>query len=250
MTVDLNQAVIVAFLAFCRIGGCFLLMPGLSSVRVPLQVRLFVAFAATAAVVLQIWESLAPLAGSEATALAAMIVSETLTGALIGLIARFYVLALQFAGSAIAMMTGYGGMLGSAIEEPEPQAPIAALISFSALMMLFIFDFHHHIIRALVASYTVAPPSLFFNPASALADVTDTLAEAFAVMIRLGSPFLAYAIVVNLGIGLVNKLTPQIPIYFISLPFVLTGGLILLYFGVANMLSLFADGFLPVTVGR
>ena len=29
-------------------------------------------------------------------------------------------------------------------------------------------------------------------------------------MIRLGSPFIAYAILVNLAIGFVNKLTPQI----------------------------------------
>ena len=45
------------------------------------------------------------------------------------------------------------------------------------------------------------------------------------VVIRLGSPFIAYAILVNLAIGFVNKLTPQIPVYFISLPFVIAGGL-------------------------
>ena len=54
----------------------------------------------------------------------------------------------------------------------------------------------------------------------------------------------------NLAIGLLNKLTPQIPIYFISLPFVITGGLILTYFGITTFLSLMADGFLPTTLGR
>jgi hypothetical protein len=44
----LSQSVVIAaFLAFCRIGACFMLMPGLSSARVPVQVRLFVAVAAT-----------------------------------------------------------------------------------------------------------------------------------------------------------------------------------------------------------
>ena len=34
------------FLAFCRIGGCLMLMPGFSNPRIPVQVRLFMAFAA------------------------------------------------------------------------------------------------------------------------------------------------------------------------------------------------------------
>ena len=40
--------------------------------------------------------------------------------------------------------------------------------------------------------------------------------------------------------GLLNKLTPQIPIYFISLPFVLFGGLLISYFAVPSMVSQFA----------
>ena len=57
-------------------------------------------------------------------------------------------------------------------------------------------------------------------------------------------------ILINLTIGFVNKLTPQIPVYFISLPFVIAGGLVIFYFAIGTMLSLFADGFLPTTLGR
>ena len=35
-----QNVMLAAFLAFCRVGACFMLMPGLSSVRVPVQVRL------------------------------------------------------------------------------------------------------------------------------------------------------------------------------------------------------------------
>ena len=101
-----------------------------------------------------------------------------------------------------------------------------------------------------MASYRIAPPNLLFSPRSALTDVTDTLSESFMVMLQLGSPFVAYGILVNLAIGFVNKMTPQIPIYFISLPFVLAGGLLLVYLGIGPMLHLFAEGFVPVTIGR
>lgn len=250
MTIELDGVVLAAFLAFCRVGGCFLVMPGLSSARVPIQIRLFVAVAATAALLIHLWDVILPHIDRRPVVLLPLIMSEVLIGALIGLMARLYVLALQFMLSGIAMLIGYGGISGVGIEEPEPQAALASLISFSALLLLFVFDFHHDIMRALVLSYDVAPVSMLFNPQTALIDLTDTLSEAFLVMVRLGSPFVAYAILVNLGIGFVNKLVPQIPVYFISLPFVIAGGLLMLYIGIPTILSLFADGFFSTTIGR
>lgn len=250
MNIAAQGVVLAAFLAFCRIGGCFMLMPGLSSVRVPVHIRLFVAVAATGGLLIHLWDQIYPFVDARPGVLMPMIASELLIGGLIGLMARLYMLALMFMGSAIAMLIGFGGVGGHAIEENEPQPPLASIISISALLLLFAFNFHHEIIRALVASYHVAPVNLFFNPQAALVDVTDTLAESFMVVLRLGSPFIAYAILVNLTIGFVNKLTPQIPVYFISLPFVIAGGLILIYFGIGNLLSLFADGFADITIGR
>jgi len=245
-----ESAVIAAFLAFCRIGACFMLMPGLSSIRLPMQVRLFMALAVSMALLASLWDQIAPFADRRPAILGPMIVSELLIGALMGLMARFYVLALQFMGSAIAMLIGYGGMNGPGIEDGEPEPALGAMISFSALMLLFAFNFHHEIVRALVESYRVAPVDIPFRPQAALVDLTDTLSESFFVMLRIGSPFVAYAILVNLTIGFVNKLTPQIPVYFISLPFVIAGGLFILYFSIGTMLSLVADGFLPTTIGR
>ncbi|TPM21210.1 flagellar type III secretion system protein FliR [Mesorhizobium sp. B2-2-4] len=247
----LSQAVVIAaFLAFCRIGACFMLMPGLSSARIPVQVRLFVAVAATAGLLAFLWDKIFPFVDPRPQILVPMIVSELLVGGLIGAMTRLYMEALRFMGSAIAMLIGYGGSGGPAIEEPEPQAALAAMISFSALLLLFVFDFDHEIIRALVTSYTVAPVNVFFNPQAALVDVADTVSDTFFLVIRLGSPFVAYAILVNLTIGFVNKLTPQIPIYFISQPFVIAGGMLIFYFAVGSMLSLFVDGFVDLTLAR
>ena len=117
-------------------------------------------------------------------------------------------------------------------------------------MLLFALNFHHEVIRALIASYNVAPVNVFFSAHASLVDVTDTLSESFLLVLRLGSPFVAYAILINLAIGFVNKLTPQIPIYFISLPFVIAGGLILFYFAIPTLLSLFGDGFIETTLAR
>lgn len=245
-----ENVVIAAFLAFCRIGGCFMLMPGLASVRVPMNVRLFVAIAVSFALLVHMWDSFAAVVDPNPGTLLPMVGSEILVGALIGLLARFYLLALQFMAAAISMMSGLGGMPGNGIEEPDAQMPMAGIISLTALVLLFALDFHHLIIEALVASYDLVPLATPFDPQGALTDLTDVLSEAFLVVLRLGSPFIAYAILVNLAAGLINKLSPQIPVYFVSLPFVIAGALILAYLSFGTMISLFADSFATVTVDR
>ncbi len=242
--------VLAAFLAFCRIGGCFMMMPGLSSVRVPVNVRLFVAAAASFALLGTLWGDIAPHVDSRPVVLVPTILSELATGALIGLVARFFTLAFAFMASAIAMLGGYGGMPGSSIEEMDVQGPAGAIITLSALLILFVLDFHHQIVMALVESYRVAPVNLFFSTGAALTDLTDTLSDSFLLALRLGSPFLAYALLVNLATGLINKLAPVIPVYFISMPFVLVGALLLLYFSLPTMISLLGDSFSELTVTR
>jgi len=246
VTATLPDFVIAAFVTFCRVGGCFMIMPGLSSARVPLQIRLFVAVAATFALLINMSDEVIPHTRQQPAGLVLLVISETLIGGLIGLMARFYVLALQFTASSISMMIGFNGGMGHAIEESEPQATLASLISFSALLVLFVLNFHHEIIKAIVLSYRLAPLDAFYNPQSGLVDLTDTLSEAFMVMLRLGSPFLAYSLLVNLAIGFINKLAPIVPVYFISAPYMVMGGTILFYLAVAAMLSLYADAFGPI----
>jgi flagellar biosynthetic protein FliR len=43
--------------------------------------------------------------------------------------------------------------------------------------------------------------------------------------------------------GILGKLTPQIPVYFISIPFVLAGGGLILAFTASELLQLFMTGF-------
>jgi flagellar biosynthetic protein FliR len=246
----LETVVLAAFLAFCRIGACFMLMPGFGSARIAVHVRLFIAVAVTWALLAHLWDSILPHVNIDAAAMLLLIASEFLIGATIGMVTRLYTLALQFAGSVIAMTGGFGGMAGAAVDEAEPQAPLTVIITTCALLLLFALDFHHEVLKALVASYQVAPMGRFFDAQGALIDIADTVSQSFYLTLRLASPFIAYAILANLAIGFVNKLAPQIPVYFVSLPFIIVGALTLLYFGVGIMLSLFGDGFLPTTIGR
>ncbi len=237
----LSDTVIAAFLVFARVGACLLIMPGISSPRIPVQVRLFLALACSLMVVPLVLAQVAPAAKAPPLMLMRLIVIEMIVGGLIGVLARLYFWALQFMANAIAMATGYSGSPGAPIESDEPQAAIASIITLSALCLFFVTDLHLEVFRALLSSYSAIPVDGIFQPDTAMVNLTDTLSKAFLSTVRIAAPFIVFAVVVNIAVGLINKLTPAIPVYFISMPFVLAGGLMLLYFSMPDLLRFFTN---------
>ncbi len=249
MITDPEGTLLALFATFCRIGGCFMVLPGISTARVSLRIRLFLSIAISIAIIPLMWEQIYAATRVTNSAYVVLIASETFIGVTLGLIARYITLGLQFSGAALSASIGFNAAPSGAILQNEAQGAITNLITVSAIVLLFISDFHHLVIQTIVNSYDFMPIGTGFEVRMALVTLTDTLGETFILMLRLASPFIVYGLIFNLAIGMVNKLAPQIPIYFISIPFILAGGLLLVYFGIANYLTLFLDGFIQIFQG-
>ncbi len=239
-----SDTVLSAFILFCRIGACLMLMPGFSSPRIPTTVRLFLAVAVTLAFVPLLGPDVEKLIDKASPlVLLRLIVSETLIGGLIGFMGRIFFAALETLGTAIAQEMGLANSLGAPINEMEPAPTIASLLTFLATTLLFVTNLHWEVLRGIVASYRALPIAGGFSTQFGLVQVADTLAKSFLLSLRIASPFIVFALIVNLGIGLANRLTPQIPVYFIAAPFVVFAGLVLFYFTFRQLLELFMAGF-------
>jgi flagellar biosynthesis protein FliR len=240
-----RDAVLLAFLLFCRIGSCLMLMPGFSSTRIPVQVRLFLAIAVTLALaplllpVLQ-KDVVDPALDRQLT----LIVSEIIIGALIGLLGRLFFLALQFMATASATFIGFGTMPGAAIEDAEPAPTFTTLITLTATVLFFLTDQHLEVMRALIGSYSALPVTEYMALEFTLNKLADSLSTAFVLALQISSPFIVFSLIVHFGAGIANKLIPQIPVTFLVTPFVLAGGMLLLYFTVGEVLRLFMAGFM------
>jgi flagellar biosynthetic protein FliR len=236
--------VLITFLVFCRIGGCLMVMPGFGSSRIPVQVRIFLAVSVTLALA----PLLIPVVEGDLSTLTVpvygqLIASEALTGVVIGIMARLFMLALQFMGTAAAMLVGFSGQPDPPVDENEPAPALATMLTLTATVLLFVTGLHIEVMRALIASYSVLKVTDLFNPQFALAKVTDAASDSFILIAQLTSPFLVYSLIINFLFGIMNKMTPTIPVYFISAPFVLAGGLLLFYFTFSEALKLFITGF-------
>jgi flagellar biosynthetic protein FliR len=239
-----SEVLVGIFLIFCRVGGCLLIAPGFSSFRIPMQVRLFIALTTSLALAPVLLTRIST--GATDLAPATMLVSigsELLTGLLIGLLGRVYFLALQTMLSAVAMALSLGGMPGTPIDEAEPLPPISSFIMMAATAILFFTDLHWELYRGIVESYTRLPMGVGFGTRLSLNQLVDQITAAFVLALRISSPFILYSVIVNLAVGLTNKLTPQIPVYFLATPFIMLGGLFIMYFAAHDYVLLFIDAF-------
>ncbi|WP_349369596.1 flagellar biosynthetic protein FliR [Salinarimonas sp.] len=236
--------ILSVFLVFCRIGACLMLMPGFASLRVPTQVRLFVVLGATFALAPVVTPTILPVvANASNPGLLALVLTEILIGAQIGVIGRIFYLALQTMAHASTMLIGFAPMPGAVIDEMEPIPPLSSLVMLSATALLFITNLHWEIFRGLVISYETIPLLTGFDPRLALVGLSDRIGEAFLLALRIASPFVVFAFLANFALGVMNKLAQQIPIYFVALPAVLFAGLIVFYFLAGEFLALFVAGF-------
>jgi flagellar biosynthetic protein FliR len=244
MTAIGSDTVLTAFVLFCRIGGCLMLMPGFSNKRIPVNVRLFIAFSVSLALTPLLSSDIEKhLSGIAPAAMVRLIVSETLIGGLIGFLGRIFFSALETLAGVIAMSIGLTSVLAGPMDENEPLPAITTLITLTATALIFVTNLHWEVLRGLGASYTALPVSGLFDARFDLVQVSDCLTKSFLISLRISSPFIVYTLIINFAIGLAGKLIPQIPLYFITAPAVIAGGLLLLYATCEPFMQIFNAAF-------
>src|SRR5690606_6711818 len=102
---------------------------------------------------------------------------ELLVGALIGLLARIFFLALQALAAVVATVIGFSGIPGSPIEGYEPVPALVSLVTVSAVVLMFQTDLHWEMLRGIAASYSVLPPGEMPDGRFGLVQIANQLSE-------------------------------------------------------------------------
>ncbi|WP_373504168.1 flagellar biosynthetic protein FliR [Aestuariivirga sp.] len=244
MNSEASQSAFVIFLIFCRIGGCVLFAPGLSSARVPVNARLLIAVGMTAAIAPLLHQTIA----RELTAIPleiqpVLIVTETVIGAMIGLMGRLYLLALQMAATAASSLVGLSGIPGVPLDEAEQGSILATLASSTAVMLILLLGLEIEMLRAVIDSYDVIRLDSTVPIRVLLTSFVDVLTDTSALALRLAAPFLAYGVIVNIAIGMGNRFAPHISVYHATTGAVMLGGFLLIYLLWQEWFVLFLESY-------
>lgn len=218
-----QSALMVGFVVFLRVGAAMALLPAFGERSVPVRVRLGLAIAFTLIV--------APVVTPEVLAVieagsAHFFFTETLTGLALGAVVRFFILALQIAGTIAAQSTSLSQIFGGANSDPQPAMGHVFLISGLALAVST--GLHVHVAEMLIMSYDVFPAGQLPH-AGAFTDWGIARASnAFNLAFALAAPFVIASLIYNLALGVINRAMPQLMVAFVGAPAITAGGLVLL----------------------
>lgn len=208
-------------LVLVRMGTAFFMMPGFSAAYVPVPVRLVLALAIAVLVAPALAGTLPPIPATLA-GLALLIAGEFFLGAFLGTITRVLLGALQTAGTLISY---FSSMANAFVQDPvaeQQSSTFAGFLSVSAVLMLFVTDMHHVMLRAVIDSYVLFTPGQGF----AAGDISDMMArlvaDSFALGLRLAAPALVVGLTYYLGIGILGRLMPSLHVFFFGLPIQIT----------------------------
>lgn len=215
---DLVTLNVFAFmLVLARIGTMIAVTPGISAVYVSIRIRILLAMAISFAMTPALAGNL-PLQPRSFVALVLLIAGEMLIGAFFGLIAQILIGALQTAGTLLALFSSLANAL---IRDPVAQqqsSVFANFLSTAGLVLIFVTDLHHLWFMAIAQSYEIFVPG---GPLP-IGDFANMLAvkvsESFALGLKLVVPFLLIAMVYYVGLGILGRLMPVLPVFFFGLP--------------------------------
>ena len=234
--------IFAALLIFARIGTAMMLLPGFGEVYVPQRYRLLFALILSI-VMLPIVAPLLPGMPSSPSDLLIVLGAEIAVGIFIGTLTRFVLAGLETAGQIVALQTGLANAtIFNPMQGTQTAAP-GALYSALGVLLIFLGDLHHLMLRGLLDSYMIFTPGKL-PPVEDLAQtIAHAAAGSFRLALEMGAPFIVIGTVFSVALGLIGRLVPQLQILFVAQPLQIMGGLLLFAIVMTAGMGWFLDTF-------
>ena len=158
-----------------------------------------------------------------------LIMKEAITGLVIGIGSGFCLYILNYSGHFIDMELGL-----SMAMEFDPSSNIQSTITanfFSHLFMIMFLlsDMHYFVIDALVQSYKLIPIGGAKIEADLLKVITKYVSDYFVIAIRVALPIFTCIFIINVILGVLAKVAPQMNMFVIGMQLKLFVGLFILF---------------------
>jgi flagellar biosynthesis protein FliR len=188
-------------------------MPALGGTRIPPMVRLLFALAIALSLT-SLVKAASAVQGMSSTQQVLAIFFELATGLLIGFWSFCFLHVIRFAGTIVVNTIGLAGIPGQPIDEQEPSSHIATLLSLAVTALIFATDLHLQSVEAIVESYRMFPLGAALVLQFSARTTAEILSRTFYLGLQFASPFLVFSVIWNISLGLANKMTPQLSVYF------------------------------------
>ncbi len=229
-------------LVFIRTTTMLFVFPVFSAPQIPLMVRMglgglisFMLFRALPA--------MAPL--PDLGALVVAVVSQVVAGLIVGFVAYLVFMGIQFAGEILDIQIGFAV---ANVISPQTQQQVTVLGELEltlATLVFLISNSHLLLLQGIGGSFHLLPlPYVNLDP-SVAGNVVIFVEQAFFVVFQIAAPAAVALFVVNVALGLMARVAPQMNVFVVGFPLQIGVGLLMLAVSVPLLTAvapqLFAD---------
>lgn len=228
------------FLLLTRMGGAIMVFPAVSDMSVNMRFRLLLVVA-ICVVLFPLLQPQLPALPARASDLFLLLFGEMVIGLLMGFGARLFMAAMSVAGELISFMAG---LQSATLFDPTSASNTAAptiLLTLCAGLVTLSLGLHHDLIKAVAASYTAFPAGELPDVGDVNIAFIDIFAQMFTLGVQLAAPIIVTGLLTNALFGVMNRLIPQLQVFFISIPLVIGLCLIVLAASLGMMLQLWGN---------
>ncbi len=167
--------------------------------------------------------------------------NELLIGMVLGMGARFIFAAVEIGAELMGIQMGFG--IANVFDPISSQQVSLAgqLMSLLALLIFFLTETHHVILQALVVSFEVIPPFGAHFAGSVIEQLIRMGSQMFSLGMKIAAPLTLLLLIVNVSMGVLSRVVPQINIMLFSFPITVGMGLFVFGATVSLMLGLIHD---------
>lgn len=157
-----------------------------------------------------------------------LVFKEFMIGYFLGYIMQLFDMIMTFAGTVTDFQMGISM---AQVYDPQSGGQVALtgnIFQIFFLLLFFAVDGHLALMKIIVTSGDVVPYGQVAIAEGAAWMVLDIFTQCVVLAVKMSFPIIAFEFIVQLGIGILMKVNPQINLFVMSIQLKLTVGLLLL----------------------
>ena len=221
---------------FARVTGLLLVAPIIGSAYIPVTIKILVAVVITIFIVplVQMPTNVDPLSLFGLV----ILVQQILIGIVIGMIIQIVFNAITIAGENIAMTMGLGFAHMTDPVNGVTIPVISQLLTVIASLYFLALNGHIALINMLVNSFEILPFAELYSTSNLIA-VAEWGSRMFIGAVLISIPAVTALLVVNIAMGLMTRVAPQMNIFSVGFPLTMMLGFIFVMISIPMAMNVF-----------
>lgn len=226
-------------LVLVRMAGMIAFNPLLARRNVPAYVRTGLVFTLTLLIAPGV-----TISGDIATSLdlVAAIIKELLAGLLLGFVFHMFYYMLFFVGE---LMDTQFGLAMAKVFDPSTNVQMSLssdIINILFVLYIFVSDSHLVLIHMFATSFDLVAAGSFSISSDIISHMLELFISVFSLALRLALPFIAVEFILEITMGILMKLVPQIHVFIINIQIKIITGIALLLL-LASPIAAFIENY-------